>query len=294
MQSNETQAPEEKTFLQKHRNLVIAVAAVSVLLVACCLGTLMIGRGAEEAVPDEIIDEPTEVVGELPDPTETPVPSDTPEPTDTPPPTDTPQPTATPEPTDTPAPTATSTPAPEPQVYSGTGDAIVDVEEHVGPAVLHITGNASARHFAVVNYGPGNVRMSLLVNTTDPYDGYQPLDWRADEETARFEVTATGQWEIEIIPLGHTKVQEHFLEVPGTYEGDGDDVIILRGQTPDLANISGNQEGRHFAVMGYADRVNLHVNTTDPYEGTVMLNPQTFALEVTARGSWSVEVTTSD
>jgi hypothetical protein len=185
---------------------------------------------------------------------------------------------------------------PEVQTYSGTGDSIVDVEVDVGAALVHIAGNESARHFAVKNYGPGNEPIDLLVNTTDPYEGYVPLDFLDAEQTTRFEVTATGHWAIEIIPIAPIpEMAEHFLEVPGTYEGNGDNVIFLTGETPDLAAISGNQSAHHFAVIAYDEGGrDLHVNTTDPYEGRVMLKATTIALVVKAVGPWTIEVTSAN
>jgi hypothetical protein len=172
------------------------------------------------------------------------------------------------------------------------GDSIVDVEQDVGPALVHIVGNAGARHFAVINYDSNNERIDLLVNTTDPYDGYRPLDFLDSEQTARFEMKASGEWKIEIIPLAPLpEMEEHIMEVPGTYEGNGDNVIFLVGGTPDLAAISGNQGAHHFAVKSYsAEGRDLLVNTTDPYNGTVMLDHDATALEVKASGPWTIEV----
>lgn len=264
--------------MQRKNPLLIAITLSLMVTVSACGG----------ATP-----EPTAT----PAPTDTPSPTDTPTPTDTPIPTDTPtpKPTDTPTPTDTPMPTATPTPVPEVQTYSGTGDSVVDVETHVGPAIVHVVGNASGRYFAVENYGPNNTKMDLLVNTTAPYDGYHPLDWRDDEETTRFSVEAVGQWTIEIIPFAPIpEVGEHVIEVPGTYEGKGDDVIILAGETPDLAKISGNNGDRYFSVEGYTDGYDLLVNTTEPYDGIVLLNPDTWAFEVTASGPWTIEVTSAE
>jgi hypothetical protein len=211
--------------------------------------------------------------------------------------TPTPEPTATPRPTDTPAPTDTPTPPPEPVTLAGTGDSVVDVGGwQCAPSLAHITGNADVRHFAVENFDAGGERLELLVNTTDAYDGCRPLDWMDDECTSRFQVTATGDWSITLLPLAPIpEVLPHSLAVPGTYAGDGDDVILLvGGGKPDLANVSGNEAGRHFALMAWSAKRggdSLLVNTTDPYQGTVMLDETTMMLEVVATGAWTIEVT---
>ena len=134
------------------------------------------------------------------------------------------------------------------------------------------------------------------MNTTEPYAGTHILDWRNGECMARFEVTATGEWAITMYVLapGVEAVAERHLTVPGTYAGVGDDVILLNtaDAKPDLANVTGNAGGHHFAIVGWsAGGRDLLVNTTDVYEGTVILDADTLALEVTAAGEWSIEVT---
>ena len=201
------------------------------------------------------------------------------------------RPTKTPKPTNTPSPTATPTPIPEPISLAGSGDSVVDFDLQGKPAIVHITGNATGHHFAVESYDNTGERLDLLVNTTDPYDGFRPIDWLDDEYTTRFQVTANGAWTIDIVPLAPIpETQRHILSIPGTYEGTDDDVIILAEGTPDLATIEGNAGGHHFAVTGWSNRRELLVNTVDPYEGTVILSSDTFALEIVAQGDWSVTV----
>lgn len=205
-------------------------------------------------------------------------------PTDTPVPTDRPAPTDTPAPTETPLPPTTT---PEPIIFTGTGDSIVDFVNPFQLAIVHITGNGQSHHFAVKNYNSNGETIDLLVNTTDPYDGIRPLDFRNDEHTARFEVNATGEWKIEVLPISSARV----MAVPGIIEGQGDEVILLKGAKPDLAKIKGNSESRHFAVHAYGNFSDLLVNTTDPYDGTVIVNEDVVVLEITATGIWSIELT---
>lgn len=213
--------------------------------------------------------------------------TDAPEPTELPEPTRTPQPTKTKIPTLTPRPTPVPTELPDPVIVSGSGDSIVDAENPYGAAIVHITGNAGSHHFAVMNYDTNGNQIDLLVNTTDPYEGVRPLDFRADEHTTRFEVKATGEWQIEILPIKFA----NSLSVPGTYEGSGDDVLLLLGGTPDLAKVKGNAGAHHFAILSYGKYSDLLVNTTDVYEGTVLLSSDVVALEIDAEGSWSIQVT---
>lgn len=210
-------------------------------------------------------------------PTDTAVPTNTPEPTNTP----------TPEPTNTPAPpTPTSTPLPEPVVYTGSGDTIVDVDKTGAPMLVRIEGNAGSRHFAVTSYDANNQAIDLLVNTTSPYAGVRPLDFLDGEHTARFEVTAVGEWMITIYPVQLADA----IDVPGSFTGEGDNVLTLSGAAPDTAVISGNARSRHFSVTGYGSGIDLLINTTEPYDGTVLLDPETFLLQVVADGEWTIEI----
>ena len=278
--------------MNNKRRLLIIGAGVIVLLCLCLAVTsVLLPDNDQTELESETIDEvaivaedespeATETVSaeETPEATDTSVPTDTPAPTDTPTPTNTPRPTSTP--TITPSPTVTPTPI----VITGNGDSLVDIEKGDEPAVVHIIGNSSSRHFSVVNYDAGGDQIDLLVNTTDPYEGIRPLDFRTDEHTAGFEVTAVGEWTIEVLTLSSIKR----LSVPGTIEGIGDDVVALIGGTPDRATISGNTASRHFGVFGYGSGIDLLVNTTDPYEGTVRLDSDTLIIEVQAVGEWSV------
>ena len=82
------------------------------------------------------------------------------------------------------------------------------------------------------------------------------------------------------------------------YEGSGDDYIkIEKPASFGIMRIQGNDQGRHFSVLGYYDdgnRGSLFVNTTEPYEGIVPLDFQddenTEFLEISAVGSWRIEV----
>lgn len=299
--------PPEKPKASRSRNrIILAVIAVIAL---CCCGLFAYSayrsstpEGQAEATARAVEQEATraeqtavaaiEATDEArptdtPAPTDTAAPTDTPEPTDTPAPTNTPEPTNTPRPTNTPAPTDTPTATPTPIVLSGSGDSIVDIEKGPDPALVHITGNAGSSFFAVINYDANNEQIGLLVNTTESYDGVRPLDFRNDEHTARFEVQADGAWTIEVIPL--TSIER--VEIPGAMSGNGDYVFAIIGGTPDTAAITGNAGSDFFAVLGYGNTIDLLVNTTDPYDGTVLLDSGTAIIEVQAEGEWSMEFT---
>jgi hypothetical protein len=208
-------------------------------------------------------------------------PTPTPAPTNTPTPTPTPQPTATPVP-----PTPTPTPVPEPRSYSGTGADVISIEKpgDADDAVLvYVRGNAAGRYFGVTSHAADGSQNDLLVNTTDPYEGVVLMDIRAGQVSTRLQVTAEGEWYIELRPL----VMARRVDVPGTIEGSGDDVFIVVGD-PDTAHISGNQADRYFGVIAYSNRSHLLVNTTDPYDGRVIVPGDVVLVEVSAEGPWTI------
>jgi hypothetical protein len=211
----------------------------------------------------------------------------TPEPTATPQPTATPVPTATPQPTATPTPVPpTPTPVPEPVVYTGVGTDVISIEKPGGlasAAVVYVRGNAAGRHFAVKSFGADGSQIDLLVNTTDPYEGVVLMDIADRDQSTRLQVTAEGEWYIEIRPLASARR----VNAPGVVEGSGFDVFIVIG-SPDIAHIAGNQSGRHFAVWAYGSRSHLLVNTTDPYDGRVIMANDVVLIEVKAVGGWQI------
>ena len=207
--------------------------------------------------------------------------------TETPKATATPKPpTATPEPpTPTPIP-PTPTPLPEPKAYSGSGSDVVAIEKPGGldaVVIVHVVGNAESSYFGVTGFDEAGKQTDLLVNTTDPYDGITLLDARKGQTTTRLQVEAQGDWTIEVRPLAMARA----AAVPGTTSGAGDDVLLLDGK-PDTAHIVGNAEGRYFGVIGHGKRYDLLVNTTDPYDGRVIVNRDTVVIEVKATGEWEV------
>jgi len=162
----------------------------------------------------------------------------------------------------------------------------VDVEKSADAALAQITYNGGS-NFIVENFGASGERIELLVNTIGSYEGTRPLDFMANETTTRLQIKASGPWEIRIVPL----YQGRTLDVPGTAEGTGDDVLILVGSSPDLLKIDASNATSNFIIMGYGDRRDLLVNEIAPYSGTVMLNEETVILEIVATGPWTVEVT---
>lgn len=196
------------------------------------------------------------------------------------------EPSKTSHPTKTRTPLPTNTPAPKPIPLSGFGDNIVDFKKWDGPAIAIINYSGS-HNFIVKSYDSSGSSVDLLVNTIGTYKGTVAIDFYSDEYSSRFEIKASGSWDIEILPLSSARTKS----VPGTITGNSDDVVILTGKAPDLikANSKGNS---NFIVWSYSERNrDLVFNEIAPYSGTALLDSSTIVLTINAEGDWSLEIT---
>lgn len=170
---------------------------------------------------------------------------------------------------------------PDPVTYTGNGDDVITLAPFDGVFVFHITGNSSKHHFAVKGYDSNGENTGLFVNTTSAYDG---ITIDPKQETTTLEVNASGDWIIEVQSINKMET----ISSGETLSGSGDTVIVVSsyGST---ATISGNAGNNHFAVKSYGrKRDKLLVNTTEVYEGTVMLSGEPIILEIDAVGEWSI------
>ena len=170
----------------------------------------------------------------------------------------------------------------DPIVFTGSGDDVLEIESPDYYFGFRITGNAVGKHFAVKTYNSSGGYGELLVNTTDEYSG---VTYDPSLDVSMIEVTAEGEWTIEVIDL----ITLDIIETGDTITGNGDYVFSLyeHGKT---ATISGNAAGHYFAVKSYDNYgrySDLLVSSSDPYEGKVMLGNDDTIVSVTAIGDWS-------
>lgn len=191
-------------------------------------------------------------------------------------------PATTPEPTEEPKDAGLKIPdeIPDSYVYEGSGDSVIKIDTPEGLHVLYVKGNAESRHFAVKGYTESGESTELFVNTTEPYEGVT-ID--PSQETSTLEISSKGPWQIEVRSIYTCDI----LDDSAPYEGEGDTILLVNSKAT-IAEIVGNEDGRHFAVKSYGERSNLMVNTTDPYSGTVMMKYKPVVIEVSAVGSWSI------
>ena len=171
-----------------------------------------------------------------------------------------------------------------PIVLRGHGDGVVTLrKKDAGRSAVAITGNAAARFFGVRALGSD----SDLLNTLDPYEGVRALDWDGRESTG-FEVRATGDWTIEVIP------EAAIPTFDTSYEGSGDTVLRFTG-VGSRAEITGNAEGRYFSVRQLGDgrdaaaRMRL-VSTTEAYSGAVDIDSESRLFAIEAVGPWTITI----
>ncbi len=198
-------------------------------------------------------------------------------------------PTSTPAPTNTPKPTITPTPIPEPVEFSGTGSKVIDFDHPwTGPTILKIT-NTGGGNFVVENYDSNNEKIDLLVNEIGKYNGTLLITIKNnDPETNRFSIQSSGNWTIQAFPF-HPKYLK-ILDIPGSYQGEGDDIIFLSGN-PDLITVVVTQEN-YVGIFTYSDDGrDLLLNEIAPYNGQLILPNNTYLLEIHCSGKWSIDIT---
>ena len=220
-------------------------------------------------------------------PTYTPQPTYTPAPTYTPEPVDTPPPTPTPEPATTAA--DQGSPNSAPVSYTGSGSGMLAVEKPYVLCIVHVVGNAAGKPFQVTSYD-GERKLDVLVKATAPYDGYVSLDLQDDENTNQLEIMAEGEWAIELIPIGPAILPDHGIQVPGSFQGRGDNVLFLYGGTPSKAQISNEAESGVFVVITHGSTTHLLVNEMGSYSGTVDVAADAIMVEIRSSGTWKIEV----
>lgn len=182
----------------------------------------------------------------------------------------------------------------------GTGDDVFPITQSNGFLVARIHGNPESRHFAVKTYDQFGNLVSLLVNTTDRYIGIVPFNFDAYKihnlNGGLIEITAEGDWSIEIIELS-SLAQVQNTQAIGGY---GDYVGYVKGSSR-IAGVYGNEELRHFSVSaigmnGNNGQGDLLVNTTSLYDGNVRLpsSKDGIVFIVKVPGGWGISLDTSD
>lgn len=164
-------------------------------------------------------------------------------------------------------------------VISRSGDDVVsNIELGDGIYRAHITNNGGS-NFAIWCYDANNKR-DLLVNEIGAYDGYVYLQGTSP---LSFEVTSSGNWEIQIQSLSDTDLKE--------FSGVGD--YVTDKCTIDSGTYRFTHNGdSNFAVIIYTKNGrDLLVNEIGSYDGKKILNIPSDSkafFVITASGEWSI------
>jgi hypothetical protein len=172
------------------------------------------------------------------------------------------------------------------QLYTGSGDYVLTLEDVPDRYLLEVTGNAQAKYFGIVPYSLSGNRQFSLVGTTDAFHGrvYEP-----SQGPVMLEISAVGDWSVEVLPLDAARS----VRKGETITGSGPDVIIVDPSAgePVTAAVTGNASAKYFGITPYdanGNRLFSLIGTTDVYSGTVMLQKSPRLLCVEAVGDWSI------
>lgn len=263
---------------------IVALFVVLSLLSACAPTADQIQKAIAETQTAEA--PPTATATEIP-PTATVTPTEAP--TRTPAPTRTKAPTRTPRPTNTPTIKPTATLAPTPVELSGSGYQIIDFDNPFETGVIHAVHQGGS-NFVIKSLDANNEMIDLLVNTIGNYDGMRLIDPGVEDHTMRFEVKADGAWTITVYPIALEYL--HILDLPGEYQSQHDDVVILRGGTPDIMEYSFDGESNAIVhAIGHSG-VDYVVNEIAPVKGSTLLSGDARILDVQAVGPWTIKIST--
>ena len=172
------------------------------------------------------------------------------------------------------------------QTYTGSGDYVLTLDSCEDWHFFEIDGNASGRHFAVTSYDSNGNYIDLLVNTTDPYHGRV---YDEAQNAGILEIEAEGEWSVKVVSLFNAQT----VQRGETVSGYGDDVVFYNKDNgySQTASISGNASGHHFSIIGYDGNGyynELYVNTSDPYDGVVLLKDRPRIFVINCEDDWSI------
>jgi hypothetical protein len=182
--------------------------------------------------------------------------------------------------------TTTTTLPPQPAVYDGSGDDVVQITKPTQAAVLYATYSGDA-NFIVTGLDANQQRVDGLINVIGAYTGTVPLDFKDGQNTTFLQVQSSGPWHFEVRPL------RSIASFSGTGSGSGDDVVNYTGQTG-IATINYTGDA-NFIVREYSTatgQINLLVNTIGAYSGRVPITGGSGVniIEVKSSGTWTITV----
>lgn len=172
------------------------------------------------------------------------------------------------------------------KTYSGSGDDVVVLDKYEDWFVFEVDGNQAEAYFGVIAYNKSGERLTALVNTSDSYHG---IVYDKTQSAATLEVKAKGSWTITVKSLYDMRYSMKGSKI----KGSGDEVILFstdKGKSA-TATVKGNAGEKYFGIIGYdkyGERISAYVNTSDKYDGKVLLKGDPVIFEIKASGDWEI------
>jgi hypothetical protein len=191
----------------------------------------------------------------------------------------------TPTAVSTPEPTEPSYPAP--LEYSGSGGTSLEAGSWTGPALLHIQAEKSVQPLTISLDG------RMLINAAEVGSGTAVNEYRGyvfgSSGRARLKVDGSQNWKVTVLPPSAKFFP--VIKIPGYYEGQGSQVILLRGVNG-IAIFSSSvlDQLNAWSYGKKGELQKLSFRTEKDFSGRAVLPEGAAWIIVSAPGKWSVEV----
>lgn len=174
-----------------------------------------------------------------------------------------------------------------PITLKGTGKKVAKFTIPDGSAAIAVATYGGSSNFAVTSIAADGSSNDLLVNTIGRYKGTVLFDYQSGQHSVAFQVEAAGAWTIVIKPVASARVWDGATTLTGT----GDDVVQIVPASSGLVTLDIASKGQgNFAVSAFSPSgSDLLVNEIGKFSGQVLLPDGSFALSVTADGTWSAK-----
>ncbi|MDF1512320.1 MAG: hypothetical protein P1S60_00780 [Anaerolineae bacterium] len=128
-----------------------------------------------------------------------------------------------------------------------------------------------------------------MVLTEAPYAGTRLLDGSPADQTAVLDIKAVGPWRIQLLPFSTLYMLQHMIDVPGPLSGNGDVVVLTRGES---LSVSTTYEGdKHFVIFAHGTQTGgLVFNKQGAFTENALLPENTVMLEIMSEGEWEIEI----
>jgi hypothetical protein len=178
-----------------------------------------------------------------------------------------------------------SAPTFAPITLTGSGSKLATFTIPASSAGLAVVRYSGQDTFVVRGLAADGSSTGGLINAIGPYSGTRLFDID-DQQTAAFQVQASGPWTITVEPPASARIWTGASAVSGT----GDDVVQLSPASSALANATFTYSGHGgFTVDGFSPSGDDGlVSTIGLFHAQIPLPDGTFLIEIQAAGTWSI------